>query len=79
MGEHISSGGRGRHDGYAAAMGSQQPQDIALDAVIDGDDVMAWRFLASKPGAGFPIGAADGEAVGALVVTGAHTPDEEVG
>jgi hypothetical protein len=37
------------------------------------------RFLASKPGVGFPIGADDGHPLGVLRVTGAHTPDEEVG
>jgi hypothetical protein len=36
------------------------------------------RFLASKPGAGFPIGVSGSDPLGILKVTGAHTADEEV-
>jgi len=35
------------------------------------------RLLASKPGTGFPVIAADGRSIGMLRVAGAHTADEE--
>lgn len=39
-------------------------------------DPIEFRMLATKPGAGFPIGAAVGAPLGMLKVTGAHTEDE---
>jgi len=36
------------------------------------------RFLASKPGAGFPIGVSETDPLGMLRVSGAHTADEAV-
>ena len=53
------------------------PEAGSLTIPASGEPVEL-RFLASRPGAGFPIGAAEGEPVGVLKVTGAHTAEEEV-
>jgi hypothetical protein len=54
------------------------PEAGSLTIPASGEEVQL-RFLGSKPGTGFPIETAEGESMGALRVTGAHTPDEEVG
>ena len=54
------------------------PEAGSLTVPASGEAVEV-RFLASKPGAGFPIGAVGSDPMGVLRVTGAHTADEEVG
>jgi hypothetical protein len=50
--------------------------EIKLDPTIDS---LAFRMLANKPGAGFPIiNAIDTELMGMIKVMGAHTADEDV-
>jgi hypothetical protein len=51
------------------------PEAGAITVPSSGDTVEV-RFLAMKPGAGFPIGVADGEPLGMLRIVGAHTADE---
>jgi hypothetical protein len=53
------------------------PEAGAMTIPAAGDTVEV-RFLALKPGAGFPIGASEGNPLGMLRVIGAHTPEEEV-
>ncbi len=54
------------------------PEAGSLTVPASGE-VVEVRFLASKPGTGFPIGAVGSDPMGVLRVTGAHTADEEVG
>ena len=42
-----------------------------------GSGTAEFRLLASRPGTGFPVVAADGRSLGMLRVVGAHTADEE--
>ena len=50
-------GGRGRrHDGHLAAGLREEPQDVALDAVVDGDDVVLRLVLAAIALAELPGG-----------------------
>jgi hypothetical protein len=53
------------------------PEAGAMTVPASGDTVEI-RFLALKPGAGFPIGSPETEPFGLLKVAGAHTADEEV-
>jgi len=53
------------------------PEAGAITIPASGDTVEV-RFLALKPGAGFPIGGTQGDPMGMLRVTGAHTEDEAV-
>lgn len=51
--------------------------EVGTATVSTGGDAIEFRFLATRPGAGFPIeGAGSGEVLGMLKVTGAHTADE---
>ena len=52
--------------------------EVGLLTIPASGEEVEFRFLGSRPGAGFPIGPPEGEPMGALRVTGAHTPDEEV-
>ena len=53
------------------------PEVGTVTVPASGDEVV-FRMKALRPGAGFPIVRTDtGEALGALKVLGAHTPDEE--
>ena len=53
------------------------PEAGAIIVPAAGDTVEV-RFLALKPGAGFPIGPSKDRPMGMLKVVGAHTSDEEV-
>jgi len=53
------------------------PEAGAITIPASGEAVEL-RFLALKPGAGFPIGVSGGDPLGMLRVAGAHTADEAV-
>jgi len=54
-------------------------EDAGSIRVPPGGGVATFRFFASRPGAGFPVGRSGGGAtLGTVRVSGAHTPDEEV-
>ncbi len=53
------------------------PEAGAITIPASGDTIEV-RFLALKPGAGFPIGVPEGDPMGMLRVTGPHTADEAV-
>jgi hypothetical protein len=50
--------------------------EVEPPIVSPGGEKVELRFLASRPGAGFPIEADMGQALGMLKVSGAHTADE---
>ncbi len=51
--------------------------EIGDVSVGPGAEPTELRFFAVRPGAGFPVLGPDGEALGMIRVTGAHTADEE--
>ena len=51
--------------------------EIGQIVVEPSDEPTEIRFFATRPGIGFPILAADEQALGMMRVTGAHTADEE--
>ena len=56
---------------------SGYPEVTAITIPADGD-LVETRVLASRPGTGFPIVGDDGQPMGMMRVTGAHTADEAV-
>ena len=57
--------GRGRHHRHLAAVGGEQPQDVALDAVVDRDHVEFRIVVAAVALAPFPRRLVPGEALAA--------------
>ncbi len=51
--------------------------EIEEVVVTPSEETTELRFFATRPGAGFPVIGSDGQALGMIRVTGAHTSDEE--
>ena len=68
MGEHVLGGRRGRQHRHPGAEPGKQPQDVALDAVVDGHDVEFGRRLLAEALVPHPrrLGPLDGLAGGDL-------------
>jgi hypothetical protein len=61
----------------AIAMTIRGYPEIGEIVVVPSNEPTELRFFATRPGMGFPILAADEQALGMIRVTGAHTADEE--
>ena len=73
---HLNAVGRGLDNDLTLSIRGY-PEAGAITIPASGDTVQI-RFLALKPGAGFPIGVSGDDPMGMLRVAGAHTAEEAV-